>query len=51
MKLCTLRDEPFDILHARNGATDAEIRCDEHGMIMQKSGDCRFSKNNRVSAE
>ena len=31
-KMSTRRDEQFDILHARNGATDAEIQHDEHDM-------------------
>ena len=33
-KWSTRWDEQFDILHAWNGATDAEIHCDDHGMIM-----------------
>ena len=39
MKWCTRWDEQFDILHARNGATDAEIRRDEHGMKYHRFGD------------
>ena len=36
MKSSTHRGEQFDILHARNGATDAEIQQVKHDMIMQK---------------
>ena len=39
MKSCTRRDKQFYILHAQNGATDPEIRHDEHGTKITKNWD------------
>ena len=52
MKWCTLWDEHFDMLYAQNGATDAQLWCDEHRQkIRVRDGKSTLDPEGKISTK